>query len=433
MFILKPGRGLPSRHRVYDDTVESDASVYYEQPDWTYETKNVVGTVSEMYDSPGPRYAWKNVWHLKTEYMTQCYTGLIPSPCGEPTDVWCTNWANEPAQPTAYEDIIAHPEVQKAFAKVARRWHDKLYQIRPEQIPDMFVFIAEAHELSRIFSIILEYAKQMISLLRKVRKLKNVLKPYVRRKNPRSISKKDLSILKRDTSAAINKVSGDMLSLKFGVMQPIRDFTTLISAMYGYIDTFNFVPRTENIREIVKLHYERGQFYTGCGSYSCTPGHNQEAPVVEDVEVAVNCSVHFANLMKGTKMEKVVAAVLLQCGIMPSLDSFWELTHLSWLIDYFFATEKLIGRMERGSDHLGFVQALVYDSCISLKIMREYTCVNPCVRLGGLIGSSTKIKDTYYERITGDGHDLLSAVNWVRKPEGKPLQNAVAFLLQTLS
>jgi hypothetical protein len=387
------------------------------------------GSISEIYDSKAPRFAWKDVWHKKTMYEPLIVNGLAESQCDHANEPTFYSWTQPELHVYTFDEIIRHPEVQRALSKAARKWHDKLYQIRPDQLPDMFVFLAELRELSLVSRLLFDYARQMIGLLRMLRSYKRKIKQVARKRYSKRVAKNMI----KDLQTAASKVSGDILSLRFGIKQPIRDCTQIIAAMAGYIDTFNFLPRTENIREIAKLHLTDLEYLTGCYGVTCDRAPMFEAPVVEDIEVAVNVSVHFRNLLSGTRIEKLLAVLLHAGGVMPSLDSYWELTRLSWLIDYFFATEKLIGRLEKHTSHIGAIQPVIFDSCVSLKITRCTTIDNVCRRLSARNGAIQKVTDTYYERLSGDGHDLLSLVRWVRMPGGSSLENAVAFLTQTLT
>lgn len=426
-FILDPHRLPPERHRVTDNVVMLPGKREY-AGGYTENVLVSTGESSSIYDSSSPRYSWKDVVHDKiTHEPLFAIDGLGINPCNAADPPTFTNWSMPHEPVMSFQEIVAHPDVQRAAANVARRWYDKLYQIRPEQLPDMFVFLAEIKELGGVFSIILGFARQIITLFRALRNKERTYRRLIKSVK----DKKQRRALKNDLVRATRSISNDILSLRFGVMAPIRDITKIISALYGYIDMFNFLPRTEAVREIVKLHVTDGVFFTGCSGYTCPGGiHTLEAPCVDDIEVELCATAHFRNELVGTKIEKLFAVLMQQVGVLPSLDSMWELTKLSWLIDYFFATEKILGRLERATSHCGFVRPIVMDSCVSLHITRRSRSESRCGAVGSFVGAIQDSTNEHYERMSGDGHDLLTLVNWIRNPAGGQLQNAVAFLLQ---
>jgi len=441
MFILKPDTSFTARHRTSNTVTEKVAQAIFVPNGASvngFSGHTVkTGGVSEIYDSDTKEdYRMKPVWHRKTVYLPHTVSGFTSAslPCWQ---LQLTDWAPPIPDLPSFDTIVEHPAVQSAISTVVQRWYNDLYRMDPDNLPDMTVFLAELREFGGFWTTIYSYALQIIGVLRKMRLWKRRLK-RAKRLDAKKIAKRTV----RDANRALTRLSSDLLSLRFGIMAPIRDCTEIIAALYGYMDRFQGLYQHNTYREIVRIPFYAKEHGIDPSSIACLNtmpcwnqcegGFQNTHELTGEWEVTICITSHYTCSLRGSQFEAALAMLLGQLGMMPSLDSFWELTRLSWLVDYFFRTNLLLNKVERLGD-LGNKRVFIHDSCVSLKIKRTavvegfdgYTGINAT-------GAYNKVVDTYYERVVADGHDLAKLCSMFTTPYGQKAQNALAFLIQRL-
>lgn len=442
-FLLDVNRPLPARERISDAYEWISGRRVYHYPSRptvhsTYYSSQKAGLYAEMHDSKVPRYKWKDVRHRTDCFEPNYCTSSDDSVCDHPDHSDYYGYSVDITELLSLSEVIRQPEVTEAMLKVSQRWVDQLYQLRQELLPDMGVFFAEANEISALYSIVQDFVRHVILVLRRLRDLrKNVRRLGKKRKlspSAKAQYKAAVDELKRRT----REYSSDLLGMRFGVMQPIRDLSEILASFYGYLDEFKMPRQTIHVREqvafervVARAVFDSG--FLGCNGRLCKRIDTMDA-VRETYEVDVVACTDQRPVLDGTKLEKLVALLLRQLEMVPTPDTIWELTPLSWLVDYFVNTSKFISKFTDYMGSMAGVTPIVYNSSISLKIRRVTTANGGCPRTGAEVGVFNTTTTEYYERLVGKrGVELMDRVPWLasRMTTGQE-QNCVAFLIQSL-
>jgi hypothetical protein len=357
------------------------------------------------------------------------------------------------------ETIISHDHFQKAYEEVTMEWWRKLYSFRPEQLPDMAVFVAELKEMNMIAELIYSYAKQVRPLLAKRHKLLVALKDIDRRiligqrktteddKGYKIVLKRlkaeELIKLKNERVTlrkALTDLSNLILSWRFGLMAPMRDLTKIVASFYDYWETLKYQPTHEHIRRIggfslpITAEYV---FKQGCSTNpSCGFGTPSVGDVFDqvtrDIRFILTCNVEFRNTLLGSDIEQMGYALLSQLGLVPDIMSLWEMKRLSWFLDYFVRLQSYLIKTSVKAG-LGFQKPVVYRSAISLKVVQTVQYHGDNCPRWALWHANTPLRWTHYERICNTAPvDLTHLVKLVHSPSFNQGVNAAALVFQTL-
>lgn len=439
MFALQPTRPYPPRFRdnLIETPVEGEAAYFLDDILQSVTPISKVGSwTSYMHDVQHGKSV-NDVIHSKTIINYPVYSGRHDC---DHRDAW--SYASSPAhywpggadlEFVPVQNVLSSAVFQGKAELLARRYHDNIYRLNPEQLPDMSVFIAELKELDGIFSLIYEIAQKIIACLRSVRSLKKKTKLILRNSK---YGKKARTVAIKQLRKGIAEYESKILGYRFGIMAPIRDLTKLVAAMYGYVDTFNFQRAPLHFREqfILESHHYGPTYPTGCWGETCPSGQGTGQVGKCDVSGYLSITSVVTNKLTGSNIEKLIAVLLGQLGMMPSLGSMWELVHLSWLIDYFYSTSTFIRKAERALQ-LGPNIPVVEDTTIGLYIEQQSTVYSQCWRRAGgrSFGPAAEGTFQYYERITAKERDLDALIKkWHLPIRGMELSNTVAFLTSLL-
>ena len=214
-----------------------------------------------------------------------------------------------------------------------------------------------------------------------------------------------------------------------------RDLSKLIASLYGYITTFEFSTKVISVREIVNLNFASVPFYTGCshGSYAATCPKDREGlfSQTEDVRVQITATTKRRSTFDGSRLEKLIVILMRQFAVTPTLDVLWELTPLSWLVDYIFNTQRLISKFNGLSESYAGITPIIFQTAVSLSIESEAKSYWPCALYGIDLPAERQVTRRYYERNIGvPGTDLAKFAGWINSPGTTQKQNASAFLIQ---
>jgi hypothetical protein len=331
------------------------------------------------------------------------------------------------------------------LSDVVEEYFQKLYTFRPEQLPDVAVLMAEFRETWGIADLIYSYARQLRPLMMKRKQLRKLLGKIdidIKRslKQKRFAYARRLQLKKKSVEEILNDLANTILSWRFGVMAPVRDFTKLVASCYTYWDRMKFCPTSEHIRRIMHFDYsEMGCIGEGsCGVACNSPfgvGRGDEVVSRESKHiVTLTASADFTNQFTGSTVEQIAWSLLSYFGAMPDITSIWEMTKLSWFVDYFVRLSHL---MQKFSAHAGvgvFLNPIVHRTSVGLKIeseTRDYDlhCPNTYTQFEYGI-----MRETYYERIAGlSPMQLTNLIRLVRSPSMNQGVNAIALLTQLLT
>jgi hypothetical protein len=448
MFLLDPNRALPPRCRINDlRQYETGERLYWHHPGGallgTDTTTFTTGHYSEMHDGKSPRYAWKDVWHQKNHYQPIIENGRSENTCADISCFDHTNWAIDAQPVEQLSQIVERPDVQDMLTLVAERWISEIFGLTQDTLPDMTVFLAELHEVAGLYAIVQDYVRHLILALRSLRTMRKQAKKLMKTRKGSPWAQRRY----RDAYEAVRRKTGefssDLLGVRFGVEQPIRDITKLIAAMYTYLSHFKMGRRVIHVRETLSFeasagnlnHYQPGVY--GCPGY--VPCYDQtpfqEMMRVDKTSVAITACTDFRPQLNGSIVEKLLAILLRQVNMVPTPEVLWELTPLSWLVDYFIHTDKILGKLMFSTKSMAGVEPVIINSSVGLKIIRKTDHIDYCPRLYGHLGGRGRLTTSHYERLAGvHGTDLLDKVRWMRSNLSQnQSQNASAYLLQLLS
>jgi hypothetical protein len=328
---------------------------------------------------------------------------------------------------------------------MTEEYYSKLYTFQPSQLPDMAVFTAELRETMQVANLIYSYASQLRGYIMRKKALREKLGKIdldIRRslREKRFAYARRLELEKRGIMEMLNDLANLILSWRFGVMAPLRDFQKLITSCYEYWDVMKFCPTTEHIRRIIHIDDSVVSTYgtaSWCPSASSCPGCRgfnvgDEVKIVDSTsEVELTCVADFTNVIKGTTVEQVVYSLLSAFGLMPDIMSIWEMTKLSWAVDYFVRLNHIFTRFA-GVGGFGFHEPIIHQTSVGLKITSTVTeNLNKCPVYS--IYNLGSVKEVYYERLAGvSPFDLTSLVRLIRAPSFNQGVNAAALLTQLL-
>jgi hypothetical protein len=148
-----------------------------------------------------------------------------------------------------------------------------------------------------------------------------------------------------------------------------------------------------------------------------------------DIEVRISITSVMERHLDGSAIEKAIAAVLGVLGLLPNVETIWEMTKLSWMIDYIFRTDKLFRAL--GLYGISPVRPVVLSECCSISVKQKLTieqigCVYENIR-----GSRISEYNTY-ERALGT-YPLESLLSYGTYPDLKEAALAAAVAKQLLS
>jgi hypothetical protein len=303
----------------------------------------------------------------------------------------------------------------------------------------MAVFLAEVHEVLGLWNQVKDYLWQMILHLRAIRDVRKGVKRSLRarRTSPyaRSQRKKMVKLLERRTHQA----SSQLLGMRFGVKQPLRDMGKILASWFGYWTTFKFPKATIRVREIVNFSVKEGlRRGSTPGSYGCVGDlcYDQSEWFIkeEDYEVIVAAATLQRPQLQGSKFERIFATLLRLTGTVPTPEVVWELTPLSWLVDYFINLDRLFATLNSLVNGVAGNVPVIYDTSISLDIKRKFSYASNCPRWASQKGPRIEGESSHYERLVDrKGYEFANFVDLLGPlPTFTQSQNAFAYLLQTI-
>jgi hypothetical protein len=349
-------------------------------------------------------------------------------------------------------DILASDEFQEAFEGALDEWYTKLYSFHPEQLPDMSVFMVELRETMGMANLIYDYAKQLRGLLMRRKVLRKRLGQIdldigKSIKKRRFVKARRLELEKKSLAEALNDLSNFILSWRFGVKAPIRDVVKMVASLYSKWDSMSFCPTTEHCRRSFQIQMDiLDNYWQASDCFHCNEARNgncnaasgarpgdQFTKVKRSVEGMLCITSNFTNSLVGSDVEQIGYALLSQMRLVPDLRSIWEMTKLSWALDYFVRLNSYFVRhsVKLG---LGFQHPVVSRQCISLKVMREAQRFGEACPRQTWIYNYGPVRQKHYERIVGVSPiEFTDLVRFVRSPSFNQGVNAAALALQMLT
>lgn len=205
-------------------------------------------------------------------------------------------------------------------------------------------------------------------------------------------------------------VPNAFVSVNFGVFAPIRDITAIISTILAKIKALlpDGKVRKDHFRRVV-LYEERLKPATPqggqCYGYSCY-SHPPQPEIVRSLEIKPVITCRYYSTFTGSSIEQALAAALAMVGMLPNIESLWEMTRLSWLVDYFFRVDKLLRRC--GLFSMSAKQSVILNQSSSMHFVWTTKATwpdAPCC-----MGMCISREDEYYER-TIDAQPLTPGFN----------------------
>lgn len=466
-FMLDPYRRIPSRERRKNGIVTRTGGSKWLNGDaggqqiGTTISDCESGVSSVIYDEPAG-YKQRDVWHsVLHEVLTvephevQPYSAfqLCKHPYyRQPLEGYSTMPGMNCTQDdlSTAEHILETSQFQDALEGVLMEYYRKLYSFRPEQLPDMSVFMAELGETMGVANLLYGYAKELRGYISRIDSAKSAIKLLdidisKSLKKKQLVKAQELKLKALSLKKVVNDMSDLVLSWRFGVLAPMRDFIKIVASTYEYWEHLMMEPQMEHIRRNFYIDEFTNDVF---GSSGCWYGQNGQCNYItgerpgttfkkieRSIEGSLTITVNYNNRLKGSNTEKIVYSILSQLGLMPDVMSIWEITKLSWFLDYFVRLQSYFIRMAVGLD-LGMQSPIVLRQSISLKYTEKVTskisvanC--PWVRWHNDQGTITL---KHYERIAEmDAMSLLELTKIVRLPSVNQGVNATALVLQILT
>lgn len=382
-------------------------------------------------------------WKRLTTYPA--VSGRTPRACGhedhfdyvnanvEGADVIKPELWNNALAPFPHQSLRDSKKFQDALASVYTKHHKKLYRLTSRDLPDMTVFFAEILELREIFSIVHGMLMHGKTLKKKLNTLQRRLK-RLRRLKVSSVVRRQI----RDTIRAIQTVSADIIKWRFGVKAPISDLAKIIASLGWFMDTIQTYSAKQTIHTVEEFELDEwwgADCLEGCWGRQCSQLYTTPLKTTHSkIKGKIIYTQVVTNNLRGSAIEKVALTILGQFGMLPSIDTLWELTRLSWLVDYFARVDILLCKLESLLG-LGPKDVIVERSSLSLKFTEEQMIYGTCFRRGQGLSPSAVVQHEYYERVVSkDAINFTYLVPYWRLPTGSQITTAVAyFLMKTLS
>lgn len=438
-FYLDPGRAFPSRYRErYDKSAPFAGTQTYFHPTYYPNGRQPPAVFSAENYSSEQFYDVEHGGKINdclSSKMSVTYPIYTASPFCDHEDH--SEWSGCPIgviDPTIGPEwarpaqIFATNQFQAAAYKLYMRYHDALYHIEPASLPDMAVFMAELRELDSVFSMIKTYAVDGIALARTIRYLKSRINKVTSLTHRSGANDR----LLRELQERLRTAMSSFISWKFGIMAPIRDFAKIVAAFSVYCETIKFEPRKWRGFETFECEVLLGRgMRTECWGRVCPDTGQPKMTGVSKIRGKIGIVADIENQLLGGSFEKAVEVLLIQLGMFPSVESLWELTRLSWLLDYFFRTPVLLAKAEKFAG-LGPIKPVVENFTLSFSFTEDVEIYNDCWRNGFAMGPGSVIYHRHYERMTGDVQPLEFIIQMLRRPNTDQTITAVAYALMCM-
>lgn len=448
-FYLQPTRILPSRHRASEFDEGGTYIRHYHHPNPDYDRDDnmsyLAGTWSDMWDEIGD--GWHDVIHDSiTRHKTPLCTNWGTSYCGHADYYTFSDGVPVVTSPCiglqTPGGILNHELVQSAMEEMLREWEIKLYSFRPDQLPDLAVFVAELRDVNSIVTVLWDFSQSLIGLARRksklFRKIDKEIKLLTKLESKLKVDRKAIAFHRakiKSLRSSVKELASLRLGYNFAVKQTLRELAQIIGSLYGYIDTMKFCPTSEHIRRVVPLKLTGKEISSdgGCYSKTCYDPDWKDIYWENDVEVTLTINVDFRNTFRGSTTEVLSYLLLSQLGLMPDLTSIWNATKYTWIVDYFLRTQGLRTKLSRNLDS-GLQAPIITNSSVSYKVIQNlknwhdigcerYYKHNP----------KQNVTVEHYERLVGTRGTLLcDLINIIRSPTIRQSSMLLTLLLQML-
>lgn len=358
--------------------------------------------IADQYEKYGD-----GVWHYKPVCMERVDEEEVVGPYGPFVNLGCCdsdvthNVGGDSCPPQSYVGEYQLSIPAKAYARLGGRVEARLPSLRPDF--DLFVFLVELKDL-----------KELIHLFQ----------------------------LKGNT--ILEKAADKNLSLHFGLFPLIEDAKEILKSAKRLMSKLDRLRQGEGKVHDLKTSFHQAepdllddQVWSTWRPYGCVGtcpnGYPASSCVVYET-LSYKCSATVKYRYKLPPIDDLfdeLASLLTAWGIMPNLESYWELVPFSFVVDWFLNTDRIFSQFSPLDKNE--IKTEIIDCCVaSYSVQERRVAFNRmCAGLNGESPKGYALKRAIkYERVVGGKAWEMLSGPWFKIPGFMQLHLGASLLIQ---